>query len=57
LAQIWPDITAGTGGHQVPNGILLIDDEAGLISEGRMRLFEEMVAELEADLVLPETVP
>jgi basic membrane lipoprotein Med (substrate-binding protein (PBP1-ABC) superfamily) len=57
LAQIWPDITAGTGGHQVPNSILLMDDGAGLISEGRMRLFEEMVAELEADLVLPETVP
>ncbi|MCB2214416.1 hypothetical protein KQH50_03360 [bacterium] len=57
LAQIWADIIAGTGGHQVPNGILLMDDEAGLISEGRLRLFEEMEADLEADLVLPETVP
>lgn len=57
LAQIWPDITAGTGGHQVPNGISLLDDEAGLISDGRLRLFEEMAADLEADLVLPETVP
>lgn len=57
LAQIWPDVLAGTGGHQVPNGILLMDTEAGLISEGRMRLFEEMAADLEADLVLPETVP
>jgi hypothetical protein len=34
-----------------------MDDEAGLISDGRLRLFEEMAADLEADLVLPETVP
>jgi basic membrane lipoprotein Med (substrate-binding protein (PBP1-ABC) superfamily) len=57
LARIWPDVVAGTGGHQAPNGVLLLDDEAGLVSDGRLRLFEEMAADLEADLVLPETVP
>jgi len=39
----------------VPGAILLLDREAGLVSEGRVRLFEEMKADLEADLVLPET--
>ena len=55
LAAIWADLLAGNPGQQVPGAILLLDREAGLVSEGRVRLFEEMKADLEADLVLPET--
>lgn len=55
LTAIWADLLAGSPGQQVPGAILLLDREAGLVSEGRLRFFEEMKADLEADLVLPET--
>lgn len=57
LIEIWPDLLAGSGGVQVPSAIALTDTNAGLISEGRLRLFEEMADELEAGLVSPETTP
>lgn len=55
LTAVWADIMAGNPGQQRPGSIVLLDQEAGLISAGRMRLFDEMQADLEADLVLPET--
>ena len=57
LIAIWPDLLAGTGGAQLPSAVGLTDTDAGLISEGRLRLFEEMADELEAGLVSPETAP
>jgi len=57
LIDLWPDLLAGTDGVQVPSAIMLRDTEGGLISEGRMRLFEEMADDLEAGLVSPETNP
>ena len=57
LIEIWPDLLAGSGGAQIPSAIALMDTDAGLISEGRLRLFEEMADELEAGLVSPETTP
>ena len=55
LAALWPDLLAGGPGQQLPGSVTLLDTEAGLVSEGRIRLFEEIKADLEADLVLPET--
>ena len=55
LAAIWGDVMAGNGGRQMPGSIVLLDLESGLLSEGRMMMFEEMKTDLEADLVLPET--
>jgi hypothetical protein len=57
LRLIWPDLMAGAGGFQTPLSVRLTDTDAGLVSEGRYRLFEEMLAELEAGMVLPEPVP
>ncbi len=57
LEEIWPELVAGTGGQQVPNAILLTDLDAGLLSAGRQRMFDEMAADLANNLVLPETVP
>lgn len=55
LAAMWADLMAGNPGQQLPGSIILLDQEAGLISEGRMRLFDEIKADLEANLVLSET--
>ncbi|MBG0787222.1 MAG: hypothetical protein H0S79_19185 [Anaerolineaceae bacterium] len=55
LTAIWGDVIAGIGGQQVPGAIVLLDLESGLLSEGRMRMFDEMKTELESNLVLPET--
>lgn len=57
LVELWPDLLAGVDGVQVPSAIALINTEAGLISEGRLRMFEEMADDLEAGLVSPEIVP
>jgi len=57
LAAIWPDLMSGVGGHQMPLSVDLVDLENGWVSEGRYRLFEEMVADLEAGLVSPKSVP
>jgi len=53
LVELWPELLNGTGGKQLPASITLMDTAAGLISEGRYRLFEEMAADLEAGLVSP----
>jgi hypothetical protein len=53
LAELWPDLMAGTAGVQVPANITLIDTEAGLVTEGRWRLYNIMIADLEAGLVSP----
>ena len=55
--QLWPDLMAGMGGAQIPSAIALKDTEAGNISEGRLRMFEEMAEALEAGLVSPQTTP
>lgn len=55
LTAIWTAVMAGSGGQQAPGAIVLLDMDAGLISEGRMRMFDEMKNDLENDLALPET--
>jgi len=57
LVELWPELLNGSGGKQVSASVILEDTAAGLISEGRLRLFEEMAADLEAGLVSPVTAP
>ena len=57
LFELWPELMTGTGGTQLPASVTLVDTAAGLISEGRYRLFEEMAADLEAGLVSPAEAP
>ena len=57
LVELWPQLLNGTGGTQIPVSVTLMDTVAGLISEGRYRLFEEMTADLEAGLVSPSAAP
>jgi hypothetical protein len=57
LVELWADLLSGSAGVQIPGFITVKDTEAGLVSEGRYRLFENMVADLQAGLVLAEPVP
>jgi hypothetical protein len=57
LTAIWSDVFSGTGGFKQPGSIRLVDLDAGLVSEGRYRLFEETLTDLEAGLISIEEVP
>jgi hypothetical protein len=57
LGVAWSGILADSDGGQFPNAIVLVDMNTNLITEGRYRLFEEMLADLETGLVSPELVP
>ncbi len=56
LIALWPELLMGPIKVRVPGSITLIDTEAGLISEGRYRLFEEMLTDLQAGLVSPRPI-
>lgn len=57
LENIWADILNGASGVMIPASIILTDTEAGWVSEGRLRLFEGMVSDLDAGLVSIDYVP
>lgn len=57
LITLWPDLLSGSAGVQVPGAVALTDRDLGLVSDGRYRLFAEMVADLQSGLVLTEFVP
>ncbi len=57
LRALWPDLMAGTGGLQQPFSVQLLDRNPQWVSEGRYRLFEAMLMDLEAGLVSPEPAP
>ncbi len=57
LSEIWEDILGDAEGVLIPAPVTLMDMEAGLVSEGRLRLFEEMAAALDAGLVSTQYVP
>jgi hypothetical protein len=57
LEILWSNIITGTPGMRVPAVITLRDSENGLIPEGRYRLFEEMVTDLQAGLVSIDIAP
>jgi len=57
LEAIWPDLLLNSPGQYVPSVLMLTDQEMGLVSEGRYRLFEVMVAELQAGLASVEITP
>jgi hypothetical protein len=57
LDALWPALLMAAPGKQMSSEIMLTDREAGLVSEGRYRLFEIMVADLQAGLVSLEITP
>lgn len=57
LRSLFPSVLAGNGGQQVPLSLTLLHGNAGLISDGRVRLFNETLDQLEQGLILPGSVP
>jgi hypothetical protein len=57
LEALWPDLFMAAPGKRMSSAIVLTDRETGLVSEGRYRLFETMVAEIQAGLVSVEITP
>ena len=57
LETLWPELLAGSQGKQIPARLIVTDRESGLISEGRFRLIEIMIADLESGLVSVESAP
>jgi hypothetical protein len=57
LEALWPALLSAEPGKRMPSAIVLADRQMGLVSEGRYRLFEAMVAELQAGLVSVEITP
>ena len=57
LVTLWPDLIEGAEGVRKASSIALIDTETGLLTEGRRHVFDQMLADLQAGLVLPQSVP
>ncbi len=57
LRQVWPDVTAGKGGAVLEAAIITENPAEDLVGEGRMRLVENLIAEIKAGRIVPFTVP
>lgn len=57
LEEIFPLLLEGQGNYDVPVKMVVTSTEEGLISEGRLQLFDEFAEDLKNGLILPETIP
>lgn len=57
LRQLWPNLLAGQGGAVLEAPLVLRDVNLANLGEGRLRLVEELVAEIAAGRIYPFTLP
>ena len=57
LATLWPELLAGNGGQSLVAPVTLSDINPEKLSPGRQELVEKMIADLQAGLVSPFSVP
>lgn len=57
LRQVWPDLLAGKGGAVIETRLLLTDINPENLGEGRLRLVNELIAEIQAGKIYPFTLP
>jgi hypothetical protein len=55
--QMWIDLLAGKGGRTVEAALVLEDINLANLGEGRLRLVKDLIAEIEAERILPFSVP
>lgn len=55
--ELWPDLIDGSPGVHTSAAIRLVDIDAGLISEGRLRFFNQTAEELLAGMISFEIAP
>lgn len=57
LRTLWPDVSAGKGGADLAAPLTVGDINTGILSEGRLRLVNETLGELQNGLIAPVQVP
>lgn len=57
LRKLWPDLLAGQGGAVIEAPLVLEDINLDNLGEGRLRLIEQLMAEMAAGRIYPFTVP
>ncbi|NPV84895.1 MAG: hypothetical protein HPY45_02645 [Anaerolineae bacterium] len=57
LQEAWPALVAGDGGRVISPSLRINDINRNILSAGRQRLVEDVMAKLEAGAVYPFTVP
>ncbi len=57
LEALWSELLEGSAGVQIPSLMVLTDRDMGLVPDGRYRLFEDMLADLQAGLISVEITP
>jgi hypothetical protein len=57
LDQLWPDLVAGKGGNILMAPLLLEDVNMDGLGEGRLRLINELLEEIQSGMVYPFSVP
>ncbi len=57
LRKLWPDLLAGQGGAVLEAPLVLEDVNLGNLGEGRLRLVEQLMAEMAAGRIYPFTLP
>jgi len=57
IQKIFPDLVAGQGGQNLSTPLLLADINPDLLTEGKQRLVEEMLSDLQAGFIDPGVNP
>lgn len=57
LRDLWPDLLAGQGGKSLTAPLTLADVNIEILTEGRQRLVDQVIADLANGLVAPLSVP
>jgi hypothetical protein len=56
LQSVWADVISGASGRVVPAGISVTDVDSNTLTDGKMRLVNEVISELTAGAISPNTV-
>ena len=56
LQAIWADVISGAAGKAVPAGISISDVDANILTDGKMRLVNEVIAALTVGAMSPNTI-
>jgi len=57
VEQIFPDLVAGLGGQNIPTPLFLTDINPNLLTDGKLRLVEQVLADLQAGYIDPGVSP
>ena len=56
LQSVWADVISGAAGKAAPAGITISDVDTNILTDGKMRLVNEVIAALTAGAISPNTI-